>query len=88
MGIGAREGLGWTGTMDLTISRCKFSFQEKNQDAPAKERSIATTWNLTDSLQNNPQNYDSDDSFYLLNIPDVLGVELGFTEMISFNPGH
>lgn len=27
-----------------------------------------------------PPNYDSDDSFYLLNIPDVLGIELGFTE--------
>lgn len=68
--------------------KIQVSFQEKNQDSPAKERSIAATWILTDQLQNNNQNYDSNDSFYFLNIPNVLGSELGFTYMISFNPCH
>lgn len=44
VGIGAREGLGWTGTMALTILIFKFLPPKKGQDAPAKEKSTATNW--------------------------------------------
>lgn len=49
MGIGAREGLGWTGTIDRTILRFKF-LPKKDQGAPAKERSTATIRNLIDRI--------------------------------------
>lgn len=49
MGIGAREGLGWTGTINRTILRFEF-LSKKDQGAPAKERSIATIRNLTDYI--------------------------------------
>lgn len=49
MGIGAREGLGWTGTIDQTILRFEF-LSKKDQGAPAKERSTATIRNLTDYI--------------------------------------
>ena len=35
-------------------------------------------------LQNSSQNYDEDDSLYLLSVYDVLGIELDFTGIVSF----
>lgn len=84
----ARKELGWTGTMNLAISRFEFLPRERLRCShQGKINSHQLGISLTLDFQNNHRNYDRDESLYFLSVYNVLGIELGFIGMVSLTPG-